>query len=135
MWRRNRFLKPTPLPSLYNGLYCVTIFLLSTTDCLFILPAEAPVHFLRTRKSSLVVDAGNVLSFLNAPIPPSSSLSLQVGSRGEKLQVPKDVDCIPEFREMIDKCFRDAPERRPGFNDLTKELEALCRRVEAYKKV
>mmetsp|Transcript_7424 Transcript_7424/g.22595 ORF Transcript_7424/g.22595 Transcript_7424/m.22595 type:complete len:852 (+) Transcript_7424:382-2937(+) len=57
----------------------------------------------------------------------------KVGSRGEKLAVPHDVDCVPEFREMIHRCFHDAPEKRPTFQVLTAELDALCRRVEASR--
>eukprot|EP00188_Purpureofilum_apyrenoidigerum_P001864 Plantae.Rhodophyta-Purpureofilum_apyrenoidigerum.ctg20772.p1 GENE.Plantae.Rhodophyta-Purpureofilum_apyrenoidigerum.ctg20772~~Plantae.Rhodophyta-Purpureofilum_apyrenoidigerum.ctg20772.p1 ORF type:complete len:842 (-),score=151.41 Plantae.Rhodophyta-Purpureofilum_apyrenoidigerum.ctg20772:243-2768(-) len=57
----------------------------------------------------------------------------KVGSRGEKLQVPHDVECIPEFEDMIQRCFQDDPTRRPKFQVLTAELGALCRRIEANR--
>lgn len=57
----------------------------------------------------------------------------KVGSRGEKLTIPNNVQVLPELREMVTACFHDKPERRPQFPELVKSLEFLCRRVEANK--
>jgi len=49
----------------------------------------------------------------------------KVGSRGEKLALPPPSKCIPEIREMIQKCLEDGPKTRPRFSELATSLHEL----------
>lgn len=54
----------------------------------------------------------------------------KVGSRGEKLETPPNDVCIPEVRDMIEKCFADDPKMRPRFEELSKSLNKYCHRAD-----
>lgn len=57
----------------------------------------------------------------------------KVGSRGAKLETPPASACIPEVRDLIERCFAEEPTSRPKFAELVKTLDGFCHRSEKHK--